>query len=208
MEMGRRRRPGTARTITELRLVGAPPRRRFADNALLGTALFVFTEVMFFTGFVSAFSIVESGSPAGAWPPPGQPRLPILHTALNTLALLLSGVALFIAGRRFRVARPGAAERWMAGAVALGAYFVIAQGIEWMGLLRQGLTLTSSQLGSFFYVIVGTHALHAIVAILFMGSAWLAMHSGRLTRPRLSAVQLFWYFVVLVWPILYWKVYL
>ncbi len=163
---------------------------------------------MFFTGFISAFSIVESGSPPGAWPPPGQPRLPVTETAFNTLALLASGVALFMAGRRFRVARPGSAERWMGAAVVLGAYFVIAQGIEWARLLRQGLTLTSSQLGSFFYVIVGTHALHAIVAILYMASSWQAMRSGRLTRPRLGAVQLFWYFVVLVWPVLYWKVYL
>jgi cytochrome c oxidase subunit 3 len=163
---------------------------------------------MLFAGFVSAFVVVESGSPAGAWPPPGQPRLPIAHTAINTLALLLSGAALFMAGRRFRVARPGSAERWMGAAVVLGAYFVVAQGMEWVGLLREGLTLTSSQLGSFFYLIVGAHALHAVAAIVFMTLSWQAMRLGQLTRPRLGAVQLFWYFVVLVWPVLYWKVYL
>ena len=198
----------TVRSTPELHLVGAPTRRRFASNALLGTALFVFTEVMLFAGFVSAFAVVQSASPPGAWPPPGQPRLPVAQTALNTLALLASGVALFMTGRRFQVARPGAAERWMAASVALGGFFVLAQGIEWVRLLKQGLTLTSSQLGSFFYVIVGTHALHAVVAIVFMALAWQAMRAGSLTRPRLGAVQLFWYFVVLVWPVLYWKVYL
>jgi cytochrome c oxidase subunit 3 len=70
------------------------------------------------------------------------------------------------------------------------------------------LTLTSSQLGSFFYVIVGTHALHAMAAIVILALAWQAMRRGTLTRPRLGAVQLFWYFVVLVWPLLYWQVYL
>lgn len=163
---------------------------------------------MFFAGFVSAFVIVESSSAPGAWPPPGQPRLPVAQTAINTVALLVSGAALFMAGRRFHVARPGSAERWMAASVILGSFFVLAQGVEWVRLLKQGLTLTSSQLGSFFYVIVGTHALHAIAAILFMVLAWQAMRSGSLTRPRLSAVQLFWYFVVLVWPVLYWQVYL
>jgi len=188
--------------------VGAPPRRALPDSALLGMALFVFTEVMFFAGFISAFVIVQGGSPPGAWPPPGQPRLPIAQTAFNTLALLASGVALFVAGQRLRAARPMSAERWLVAAVGLGAYFVVAQGIEWVGLLRQGLTLTSSQLGSFFYVIVGTHALHAVVAIVFLGLAWRALRIGRLTAPGLGAVQLFWYFVVLVWPVLYWKVYL
>jgi cytochrome c oxidase subunit III len=175
---------------------------------VLGTALFVFTEVMFFVGFISAFSIVQAANPPGAWPPPGQPRLPIVETAFNTLALLASGVALFVAGRCFRVPRPGAAERWMAASVLLGAWFVVSQGVEWVGLLREGLTLTSSQLGSFFYVIVGTHALHALAAILFMTLSWWRIRSGRLTRARLQAVQLFWYFVVLIWPVLYWKVYL
>jgi cytochrome c oxidase subunit 3 len=207
MVRSRRRRTPTARTIPDLQVVGAHP-KRLASNAVLGTALFVFTEVMLFTGFVSAFSIVEAASPAGAWPPPGQPRLPVVQTAFNTLALLLSGVALFVAGRKDRAARPDQAERWMGAAVALGSWFVIAQGVEWAGLLREGLTLTSSQLGSFFYVIVGTHALHAVAAILFMALSWRALRSGRLTRPRLQAVQLFWYFVVLIWPILYWKVYL
>lgn len=193
---------------TDLQLVEAPPRRALADNALLGMALFVFTEVMLFTGFISAFVIVESASPPGAWPPPGQPRLPVQQTAFNTLALLASGVALFVAGRRFRGVQPERAQPWMGAAMGLGALFVTLQGAEWAGMLRQGMTLTSSQLGSFFYLIVGTHALHAVAAIVALALAWRAMRAGRLSRPHLGAVQLFWYFVVLVWPVLYWKVYL
>jgi len=171
-------------------------------------ALFVFTEVMLFTGFISAFVIVQSGAPNGGWPPPGQPRLPIARTALNTVALLLSGVALYVAGRRFHGVKPKRAAVWMGAACGLGAFFVIAQGMEWVALLRQGLTMTSSQLGSFFYLIVGLHGLHAVVAIVALGLAWRALLRGRLTDGRLGAVQLFWYFVVLIWPVLYWKVYL
>src|SRR5436309_10904917 len=82
------------------------PRGPLAENARLGMALFVFTEVMLFMGFISAFVIVQSGAPVGSWPPPGQPRLPIERTALNTLALFASGMALFVAGRRFGGLRP------------------------------------------------------------------------------------------------------
>jgi len=171
-------------------------------------ALFVFTEVMLFMGFISAFVIVQSGATNGSWPPPGQPRLPIARTALNTVALLLSGVALYVAGRKFRSVHPRRAAVWMGAACALGAFFVVAQGMEWVALLRQGLTMTSSQLGSFFYLIVGLHGLHAVVAILALGLAWRALLRGRLTDGWLGAVQLFWYFVVLIWPVLYWKVYL
>jgi len=198
----------SAARIIDLRVHGSPRHRRFAESALIGMALVVFTEVMMFAGFVSAFVIVQSNAPARGWPPPGQPRLPIERTAVNTAALLLSGVALWVAGRKFAGSAPRAAEPWMAASLALGGFFVVFQGAEWVALLRQGLTLTSSQLGSFFYLIVGTHALHAFAAILALAWAWYAMRTGRLTRPRLGAVQMFWFFVVLIWPVLYWKVYL
>jgi heme/copper-type cytochrome/quinol oxidase subunit 3 len=171
-------------------------------------ALLVFTEVMMFAGFVSAFVIVRSAAPIGAWPPPDQPRLPVERTALNTLALLLSGLALWVAGRRFRRIGPDAARAGMIAALALGAAFVGLQGSEWVALLRHGMTLTSSQLGSFFYLIIGAHALHAVAAIVALSLALRRLVQGRLTESRLAAVQLFWYFVVLVWPILYWRVYL
>src|SRR5215813_3697331 len=111
-----------------------PARGPLAENARLGMALFVFTEVMLFTGFISAFVIVQSNAPAGSWPPPGQPRLPIERTAINTLALLLSGGSLFVAGRRFRGPRPRDAAGWMGGALLLGGFFVVAQGLEWAAL--------------------------------------------------------------------------
>lgn len=188
--------------------VGAVPRRRYAHNGALGMALFVFTELMLFSGFISAFAIVQGSAMPGMWPPPDQPRLPVERTAFNTVALLLSGVLLWVGARRFRRAGAPAAQPWMLGALALGATFVIGQGMEWVALLRHGLTMTSSQLGSFFYVIIGTHGLHAVAAILALAWAVVAMRARRLNESTLAAVELFWYFVVLVWPLLYWKVYL
>ena len=182
-------------------------RRGLVENASFGMALFVFTEVMLFTGFISAFVIVHSASRT-QWPPPGQPRLPAAQTAANTVALLASGLCLHRAGKKFRGPRPRVAGPWMGAALGLAAFFVIFQGMEWVRLLGQGMTLTSSQLGSFFYVIVGAHAIHAVAAMIALTVSWFALQAGRLTRSQLSAVQLFWYFVVLVWPFLYWKVYL
>ena len=181
---------------------------RLVENGGVGMAIVVFVEVMLFAGFISAFIIVRSSTPAGLWPPPDQPRLPVATTAFNTAMLLASGVLLFLAHRAFGRRGHRAAASRMGVAILLGGFFVVFQGVEWVRLIGQGLTLTSSQLGSFFYTIVGAHALHATAAIVALGIQWRAMRAGRLSPSAFGAGQLFWYFVALMWPVIYWQVYL
>ena len=191
---------------TPLRVISDPRPPPALPSAVLGMMIFVLTEIMMFAGLVSAFSITKASSVLG-WPPPGQPRLPAEETAVNTLALLLSGVALFWAGRVFREERKRARTPLLA-ALVLGAFFVVFQGVEWVALLREGLTLTSSQHGAFFYLIVGMHGLHALAAIAALGMVWQRLAQGRLQQSTFQSVRVFWYFVVGVWPVLYVLVYL
>lgn len=167
--------------------------------------IFTLTEAMLFSGFISAFMIVKAG--AAEWPPPGQPRLPVEATAINTAALLLSGVLMVFAQRRFKVA-PARAKGLYLASVALGGFFVLFQGIEWVALIREGLTLTSSTHGGFFYLLVGAHGLHAVIALLFLLGGAVRLYQGRLRAEVFAAMQVFWYFVVGLWPIIYLKVYL
>ena len=182
-----------------------PVRYQIVPHGVMGMLIFVVTEAMLFAGLMSAFVIVKGAAPI--WPPPDQPRLPVEETALNTAALLVSGVFLYFAGRIFRE-EPERARLPMAIALALGIFFVGFQGAEWVTLIGQGLTLTSSTHGGFFYLIVGIHGLHAVAAILGLGWAFMRAMRNELTYNQFAPVQIFWYFVVGVWPILYWLVYL
>lgn len=182
-------------------------REKLLPDAVLGMLLFVFTEAMLFAGMISAHAIVKSQAAGQMWPPFGQPRLPVEDTALNTAALIASGIVLVFAHFAFRRGGRQALIPLLIS-VLLGAFFVVFQGVEWAALLREGLTLRSSSYGGFFYLIVGTHALHAIAAILCLAWAWFRLRRGLLTAAQLGAVEVFWYFVVLVWPVLYLKVYL
>jgi cytochrome c oxidase subunit 3 len=175
-------------------------------DAILGTLVFVAAETMFFVGMISAFTISRAQALPGTWPMPGQPTLPVASTALNTAALLLSGVLVFVA-HRLHSKGSVSARRVLAVAWALGAVFVILQGAEWAALLNQGMTLTSSRLGAFFYLMVGTHALHAVGALIALGCAWVRMAQGRLSPGLFFGSQVFWYFVVLLWPVLYLRIY-
>jgi cytochrome c oxidase subunit 3 len=188
-----------------LRLAAESERTPLVPSAVMGMLIFVCTEAMLFAGLISAFSIVRAGSLV--WPPPDQPRLPVQATAFNTAVLLASAVALFLAQRSFFRDR-AAARRPLLLAMLLGACFVLFQGIEWVRLVHQGLTLTSSSLGSFFYLIVGVHALHVVAALAVLVHTWRRLERGWLAQDQLAAAQVFWYFVVGLWPILYGVVYL
>ena len=191
------------------RTLSARPQARQAPvipSAVIGTLIFVVAETMLFLGLISAFMIVKTQA-IGGWPPLDQPRLPIEETAFNTLALLLSGAFLFAANRIF-TRDPRAARAPLAIAIALGIFFVGFQGLEWAALLDEGLGLTTSTHGAFFYLIVGTHAAHAAGGLGVLIRAGLQLVQGRLEGGTFQATQLFWYFVVALWPLLYWLVYL
>jgi len=184
---------------------GAPEKR--LPNSVLGMIIFVVTEIMFFAALMSAHTIARATVLGGIWPPAGQPRLPVERTAINTAILLLSGILLWMGNRRMSVNRESGL-RYVAGAIAAGIAFVSLQGVEWVALLREGLTMTSSNHGAFFYLIIGTHALHAVVAIVALTWAYVLMRRSTLAPSTFLATQVFWYFVVLVWPVIYLRVYL
>jgi cytochrome c oxidase subunit 3 len=187
--------------------VSPPARRKPAvPSAVLGTLIFLVCEVMFFSGCLSAFTIARASVNPLLWPPPNQPRLPQEETLFNTAALLLSGAVLFYAYQRYRRS-PKTALLPMSIAWALGAAFVGLQGMEWWRLLGQGLTITSSSLGSFFYLLVGGHAIHAVAALGLLGAAIVALRRDRLGSSFFFAAQAVWYFVVLMWPVIYVRLY-
>lgn len=187
-----------------IRVVAERRRDPLVPNSVMGMLIFVFTETMLFAGLISAFTIIRAGSTV--WPPPDQPRLPFEETAVNTLALLLSGVVLFVARRRYQRDRQSAKIPLLAS-MLLGGFFVVSQGAEWVALIRQGLTLTSSTLGGFFYLIVGIHGIHAVAALGVLAHTWLRIRAGWLASSQLAAAEVFWYFVVGIWPVLYGVVY-
>lgn len=185
--------------------MAVPPRREIVPSSVLGMLIFVAAEVMMFTGFISAFTISRAATSAAMWTLPA-PVLPAAETAFNTAALLASGVLLYRTQRQM-ASGDRHAGRTLLWAWGLGTAFVVLQGREWVRLLAAGLTLQSSPLGSFFYVIVGAHAVHAVAALVALGIAWVSLRRGRLSPTYFMGACTFWYFVVGIWPIIYWRVY-
>jgi len=177
-------------------------------NAILGTLIFLGSEAMFFAGLVSTYLVLRAGSLA--WPPPGQPRLPVALTGANTAVLLCSGFAMQRALASVRAGSGQALRRWLGATAVLGAAFLAVQGTEWARLLGYGLRASSGPYGATFYTLIGAHGLHvaggllAVLAVLVQ--AHRSPYCARLQVP-VEACRLYWLFVVGVWPILYLLVY-
>ena len=181
---------------------GSAPR---LPNRVIAVTLVVITETMLFAGLISAHIRFVSDQVGAFWPPLDQPPLPVAETAVGSMALLLSGCALLWARLSYRAASRRAPS-FLLAAFVLGAGFLGFQGIQWVGLIREGLDLSSAY-GAFFYLIVGLHSLHTAGTLVWLAEAWTRLRRGVLTPGHFAAVQVFWYFAVLIWPVIYFQVY-
>ena len=186
-----------------------PASDRRIEPARLGIILFIIAEIMFFSGLISSF-VMFRFSPV-PWPPPGQPRLPLEITSVNTLILLLSGLTFFMALKPLKASNGRLFKGLLTATAVLGFIFLSVQGVEWVRLLHFGLTLHASIFGGFFYCLVGTHAVHVtggLVALLWvLNKAWKGKYSAQNTLG-VELCRMYWFFVVGLWPILFFLVYL
>jgi cytochrome c oxidase subunit 3 len=171
--------------------------------------IFLGAETMFFAGLITAFLSFRLGSPA--WPPVGQPHLPIGVTAVNTAVLLLSAYPMLRAWLAVRRGDRRGLVRGLGATALLGATFLGVQGYEWARLLHFGLTLSAGTYGATFYTLIGCHGVHVLGAMVWVLLVLIGAMGNRFSAQRHLAVQLcgmYWSFVVGLWPILFVLVYL
>ena len=184
-----------------------PIRRTAVSNAVLGMLIFVTTEVMFFMALTSAFMVIKS-KVFGKWAPPADITLPRLATAFNTAVLLASGVLMVLATiSHSKDPHNAKAKSMYVQATLLGAFFVIFQGYEWTKLISYGMTMTANLFGATFFLLIGSHGVHAAAAVLAMAYCGYQMVTNKLAVDRLKGLMVFWLFVVGIWPVLYGMVY-
>jgi cytochrome c oxidase subunit 3 len=163
-----------------------------AVTARVGMAIFLGALAMMFAALLLAYAIVRAQAPA--WPPAGTPPLPRGVLACNTLLLVAASVAL-------RRARAGVA-------LALGAAFLVAQGLVWRGLAAAGLGPASGIYGSVFFALSGFHALHVLGGLVALVAVWARARRAAgagpgAAAPALRLVATYWDFVLAVWLVLY-----
>jgi cytochrome c oxidase subunit III len=188
----------------------------------VGTIIWLSSELMFFAALFAMYFTIRSvdkglGQP---WP---KADLDLTLASINTTVLLLSSVTCQLGvfavergqirrtGSVFNMARWGLRE-WYVLSFVMGLYFVLGQGYEYLSLIREGVTLQSSNYGSVFFLTTGFHGLHVtggLFAFIFLlARTYAAKRFTHEQQVSAIVVSYYWHFVDVVWIGLFTTIYL
>ena len=123
---------------------------------------------------------------------------------VQTIVLLSSSWAIAICVQHARAARFGAAQRAAIATVGLGAVFFSLKIIEWVHLVRNGHTFTSSEFMQHFFFLTGIHAIHLIIGFVALGLLVRQLASAERRSVRtIETCSTYWHTVDLFWVVIF-----
>ena len=163
---------------------------------VLGTVLFLVSDLMIFCGLIAAYFNLRGI--ATAWPPPDV-TLDRGAAAFGTVMLAVSSGSMlfcthFLARNAFALAR-----FWLGITIVLGAAFVLE---TYHGWLTTSFRLGSHAYGSIYYLMTGFHTFHVLIGTLLLTVLFFNMEKAafeRDARAGVEAIGFFWHFVFLIW---------
>ena len=148
-------------------------------NGKLGMWLFLASEVMLFGGLISSYIVLRMGSPAFGMPPREMLGVPL--AMINTFVLITSSVTMVLALDSIQKGSLRAFAGYLLVTLALGFVFLGIKSYEYHHKWSEGITLSSSLFGSFYYTLTGLHGLHVIGGLIFNSYILSAGLAGRFT---------------------------
>ena len=173
---------------------------------------FIASESGFFLILIISFVYFNAnrGPDSAASGPTAASVLHLKRTGMFTACLLASSGTLWLAEKALDKGRRSSAVAWLVATLALGAVFMGGQALEYMGLFRGGVTLTSNLFATTFFTLTGFHGLHVTVGLVALAIALaLAFAKNFETRRArlLRTIGLYWHFVDVVWIVVFLVVY-
>jgi cytochrome c oxidase subunit 3 len=187
----------SAETFPTVLVAPPEPATRGYDKAWWGMVVVIATEGMIFLCLLAANFFLRATSKQ--WPPAGTELPELFQTSIFTAVLLGSSLPIFwvdwaVERGRMRAVQIGLALSWL-----MGAAFLV-HTIQDFRALHFGWS--DSAYGSIYYVIIGLHALHVVVGLLFSLVVQLKVALQRVDGERhltLTVFSLYWHFVDAVW---------
>jgi cytochrome c oxidase subunit 3 len=172
-----------------------------------GMALFIASEVMFFSAFFWAFfgnALYPADAVNNTWPPAGVITFdPFDLPFMNTLILLLSGVTVTWAHHALIEGDRKGLIQGLGVTVLLGALFTCVQAYEYS---HAGFGFKDGIYSSVFFMATGFHGFHVLIGTLFLIVCFFRALAGHFKPEQhfgFEAAAWYWHFVDVVWLFLF-----
>jgi heme/copper-type cytochrome/quinol oxidase subunit 3 len=173
-----------------------------------GMVFFLASEAFFFANLIAAYLYlrVEHGSSYA-----DKDKLNIPLVIVNTVILVSSSFVLTWAAGGLKRGNNRRLALGIGLTALMGAIFLSIQSYEYMALGNEGLTPNSSIFGSAFFTLTGFHFAHVSFGVLLLLVGLFRSLRGHFTEQRhfgLTATEMYWHFVDVVWVVLFLTVYI
>jgi cytochrome c oxidase subunit III len=219
---GRRQTPSEARLPENATGLESQPSRLSAG--MWAAILFISSEAMFFSALFTTYFYLKAR--AAHWEPVFQRCLTaecekptwqsVTHIGgltiplilINTVILVSSSVTMQLAVNAIKKDRRRPATIWLAITVAMGVWFILGQGYEYMTL---GFLPDNSIFAATFFALTGFHGAHVTGGIIANAIVLLRTTKGHFSSRRhlfFEAASMYWHFVDVVWIGLFTTIYI
>lgn len=190
------------------------------EASTLGMWAFLATEILFFGGLFTGYTVYRSRYPAAFHD--GSGELDVWLGFLNTLVLIGSSLTMALAVRASQLGRKRALVLFLVLTMILGSAFLGVKVFEYAQkyhhhlipgvnfVVPEGQTPQFTLFFLFYFVMTGMHALHMIVGLVLMAILIVRSAKDRFSEQYYAPVEIFglyWHFVDIVWiflfPLLY-----
>ena len=190
--------------------VRVPSQAERPNMVLIGTIVWLSSELMFFAALFAMYFTLRSVNPELWFEEVELLNLPF--ASFNTTILVLSSVTCQLGVFAAERGDVKGLRKWFVITFLMGFYFVAGQVYEYAVLVHEGLTLSSNAYGSAFYLTTGFHGLHVtggLIAFLFvLARTYATKHYTHKQATTAIVVSYYWHFVDVVWIALFATIYL
>ncbi|MHA2609410.1 MAG: cytochrome c oxidase subunit 3 family protein [bacterium JZ-2024 1] len=176
----------------------------------LGMWLFLFTEILLFTGLFLLYSVFRSRYALDFHTASGELQRTL--GTLNTLILLTSSLTMALSISAIQKGHRNISLTALGSTILLAAGFLVVKYFEWGAKIHHGIYPNSPALlekspgeilfFGLYYVITGMHGLHVLIGIFVLSYMWLLVSLGKINQKDFVYLEnsgLYWHLVDIIW---------
>lgn len=178
------------------------------SKTTFGFWIYLMTDAIVFASLFAVYAVLRNNTNGG---PDGQELFSLPFILVETLILLVSSFTVGLAMLAVHRHDKRMAIIWLSVTLVLGMSFLAMEITEFTHLVQEGHSWRQSAFLSSFFTLVGTHGLHILVGILWLGvmiAKVIREGLGRANTRKLTLLAMFWHFLDVVWIFIFSIVYL